>query len=231
LHTYFIFDGPDCPQLKRGKDMTSSSTPCLLSQCFQELLTTFGFNWHVAPREVEVELAYLQLLGLIDAVATPYNDALLFGVTCIIHSVQHIGRYKDVYIYTLDAIEKDASLEWGDLLLVTLMSSTDNDISPLIEVAHHLAYYGFGRSLLDAAISFQFVEFMDFVAKWHDDVCEVLKTDPWRLLGGKHHEIACIIKEEHTKFPDPTILATYLLLLTSWMDGHSPVTMTTSWQP
>lgn len=234
LHAYFVFDGPDCPQLKRGKDTTSLSAPCLLSQRFQELLTAFGFNWHVAPREAEAELAYLQSLGLIDTVATPYNDALLFGATCIIRSVPHIGRYEDVYIYTPDAIKKDASLEWGDLLLVTLMSSTDNDAGGRwcsVEVARRLAYYGFGRSLLDAAVSFQFVEFMDFVAKWREDVCEVLRTDPRRLLEGRHHEIARIIEEEHTEFPDPAVLATYLLLLTSWTDGHSPVTTTTSRQP
>ncbi|KAI6029268.1 PIN domain-like protein [Pisolithus microcarpus] len=234
LHAYFVFDGPDCPQLKRGKDIPSLSAPRLLSQRFQELLTAFGFNWHVAPGEAEAELACLQSLGLIDAVATPYNDALLFGVTCIICSVPNIGRYEDVYIYTPDAIEKDASLEWGDLLLIVLMSSTDNDASGSwcsVEVAHRLAYYGFGRSLLEAAVSFPFVEFMDFVAKWRDDVCEVLRTDPQRLLGGKHHEIARIIKEEHTEFPDPTVLAMYLLPLTSWSDGHSPVTTTTSRQP
>ncbi|KAI6004797.1 hypothetical protein EDD15DRAFT_2191570 [Pisolithus albus] len=228
LHAYFIFDGPDCPQLKRGKDVPSLSAPRLLSQRFQELLTVFGFNWHVAPGEAEAELACLQLLGLIDAVATPYNDALLFGATCIIR------RYEDVYIYTPDAIEKDASLEWGDLLLVMLMSGADNNASGSwcsVEVARRLAYYGFGRSLLEATVSFPFVEFMDFVTKWRDDVCEVLKTDPRRLLGGKHHEVAHIIKEERTEFPDPTVLAMYLLPLTSWSDGRSPAITTTSQQP
>ncbi|KAI5982210.1 hypothetical protein EDD15DRAFT_2181422, partial [Pisolithus albus] len=205
-----------------------------LSQRFQELLTVFGFNWHVAPGEAEAELACLQSLGLIDAVATPYNDALLFSATCIIRSAPNIGRYEDVYIYTPDAIEKDASLEWGDLLLVMLMSGADNNANGSwcsVEVARRLAYYGFGRSLLEAAISFPFVEFMDFVTKWRDDVCEVLKTDPRRLLGGKHHEVAHIIKEERTEFPDPTVLAMYLLPLTSWLDGRSPAITTTSRQP
>ncbi|KAI5982054.1 PIN domain-like protein [Pisolithus albus] len=235
LHAYFVFDGPDCPQLKRGKNVTSLSAPRLLSQRFQELLTAFGFNWHVAPGEAEAELAYLQSLGLIDAVVTPYNDALLFGAACIFRSIPHIGRYEDMYVYTRDAIEKDASLEWGDLLLVTLMSSTDNNDASgcwcSVEVARRLAYYGFGRSLLEAAVSFPFVEFMDFVAKWRDNVCEVLRTDPQRLLGSKHHEIARIIKEEHTEFPDLAVLAIYLLPLTSWSDGRSPVITTTSRQP
>ncbi|KAI6095410.1 hypothetical protein F5141DRAFT_1221959 [Pisolithus sp. B1] len=114
------------------------------------------------------------------------------------------------------------------------MSCTDDNAGHhwcSMEVAHCLAYYGFGRTLLDATISFQFVEFMNFVAKWCINVCKVLKTDPQSLLGGRHHELACIIEEEHIKFPDPAILAMYLLPLTSWSDGCSPVTVMTSCQP
>ncbi|KAI6160977.1 PIN domain-like protein, partial [Pisolithus thermaeus] len=234
LHAYFVFNGLDHPQLKRGKDIVCLSGPCLLAQCFQELLTAFGFNWHVALGEAEAELAYLQLLGLIDTVATPDNDVLLFGATCVIRSIPHIGRYKDVHIYTPDAIEKHPSLKWGNLLLVALMSCTDDNDGHRwcsVEVAHHLAYYGIGRTLLDAAISLQFVEFMNFVAKWHVSICKVLRTDPQSLLGGRHHELACIIKEECIEFPDPAILAMYLLPLTSWSDGRSPITATTSHQP
>ncbi|KAI6045366.1 hypothetical protein EDC04DRAFT_2598703, partial [Pisolithus marmoratus] len=47
LHPYFIFDGPDCPQVRRGPDPISSGAPLLLVQRFQELLTAFGFGWHV----------------------------------------------------------------------------------------------------------------------------------------------------------------------------------------
>ncbi|KAI5988004.1 PIN domain-like protein, partial [Pisolithus albus] len=234
LHAYFVFDGPHRPQLKRGKDVNPPSAPHLLVQRFQELLIGFGFNWHVAPGEAEVELAYLQSLGLVDAVMTPYNDALLFGATCIIRSIPHIGRYEDVYVYTPDSIEKNASLEWGDFLLVTLMCSTDNDAGNCwcsVGVAQQLAYYGFGRSLLDAAVSLQFVEFMSFVAKWREDICEVLRTDPRSLLGRKHYELARIIKEERTEFPDPAVLAMYLLPLTSWSDGNFPVPVTTSRRP
>ncbi|KAI6126773.1 PIN domain-like protein [Pisolithus sp. B1] len=248
LHAYFVFDGPDRPQLKRGKDIICLSGPRLLAQRFQELLTAFGFNWH-APGEAEAELAYLQSLGLVDTVATPDNDALLFGATCVIRrivagaaviltrwncSIPHIGRYEDVYIYTPDAIEKHASLEWGDLLLVALMSCTDDNDGHRwcsVEVARRLAYYGVGRTLLDAAVSLQFVEFMNFVAKWRVGVCKVLRTDPQGLLGGRRHELARIIEEERIEFPDPAILAMYLLPLTSWSDGRSPVTATTSRQP
>ncbi|KIK12509.1 hypothetical protein PISMIDRAFT_120766, partial [Pisolithus microcarpus 441] len=234
LHAYFVFDGADCPQLKHSKDIVSLSTPCLLMQHFQELLTAFGFKWHVAPGEAEVELAYLQSLGLVDAVVMPYNDALLFGATCIICSVPDSDRYEDMYFYSLDALERHASLEWGDLLPVRLMTSTDNDAGCCwcsIEVAHRLAYYGFGRTLLDAAISSQFIKYMDFITKWCDNICEVLTTDPQHFLRGRHYEITHVIKEECIEFPDPALLAVYLLPCTSWSDGHSPIPMTTSCQP
>ncbi|KAI6152544.1 hypothetical protein BKA82DRAFT_142689 [Pisolithus tinctorius] len=90
LHPYFVFDGPDCPQLKRGEDVVGLTSPCLLVQHFQELLLMFGFNWHMAshflyaPGEAEAELACLQSCKLINAVVMPYNDMLLFGMTCVV---------------------------------------------------------------------------------------------------------------------------------------------------
>ncbi|KAI6041007.1 PIN domain-like protein [Pisolithus marmoratus] len=235
LHPYFIFDRLGCPQLRRGPDPISSATPPLLIQRFQELLTAFGFGWHVAPCEVEAELAYFQSCGLIDAVVTPYNDALLFGAHCIIHSISQSSECENMEVYTSDAIENHASLEWGDLLLISLMSSADNDVGCCwcsMDIAHRLTHYGFGRTLFQAAITLQFVKFMEFVAKWRDNVCEVLRTDPQLLLGCRHHELARVIKEEHVEFPDPAILAMYLLPLTSWSSGgHPPVSIITSRQP
>ena len=52
----------------------------------------------------------------------------------------------------------------------------------------------------------QFVEFMDFVAMWHKNACEVLRKDPQLLLGHMQHELAHVIVEEHIEFPDPVIL-------------------------
>lgn len=235
LHPYFVFDGPDCPQLKRGEDVVGSTSPRLLVQRFQELLLMFGFNWHTAPGEAEAELACLQSCKLIDVVVTPYNDTLLFGATRVVRSDLHSGRFEDMQVYSSEAIEDCAGLEWGDLLLIMLMSSVDDDTGCRWcseDVACQLVRYGFGRTLFQAAITLQFVEFMEFVAKWRNDVCEVLRTDPQRLLGRRYHELARIIKEERIEFPDPAVLAMYLLPLTSWSDGgHPPVAFVTSRQP
>ena len=101
-----------------------------------------------------------------------------------------------------------------------------------MDIACRLAQYGFGRTLLQAAVMLQFVEFMDFVAKWHVDVCEVLKMDPRHLLRHMQHELARVIVEEHIEFPDLAVLGMYLLPLTSWSDGgHPPVPAVTSCQP
>ncbi|KAI6002508.1 PIN domain-like protein [Pisolithus marmoratus] len=213
LHPYFIFDGLDCPQLRRGIDPVTSSAPRLFVQRFQELLTAFGFDWHVAPREAEAELAYLQSCGAIDAMVTPYNDMLLFGAHCVICSgIPQSGEHEDMEVYTSDAIENRASLEWGDLLLIMLMSSADN------EVAAGAAW------TLPTNWSIMALEGASFELP--------SRFNPQHFLGRQYHELAHVIKEECVEFPDPAILAMYLLPLTSWSGGgRPPVTTVTSRQP
>ncbi|KIN96439.1 hypothetical protein M404DRAFT_117242, partial [Pisolithus tinctorius Marx 270] len=236
LHLYFVFNGLDCPQLKRGKDIICTCYPPLLMQCFQELLMAFGFNWHMALGEAEVELTCLQSCALIDVVVTPYNNVLLFGATCIVHSgIPPSGKYEDMQLYSSDTLQNCTSLEWGDLLLVMLMNSVDSETGCWwcsTDVACRLVNYGFGKTLFEATIMLQFVEFMEFVTRWHDDVCEVLRMDPQHLLGCRHHKLAHIIVEECIEFPDPAVLAIYLLPLTSWSEGcHPPVAAMRSCQP
>ena len=42
---HFIFDGPDQPLPKLGREVKTA--PPLLVQRFQGMLTAFGFSWHV----------------------------------------------------------------------------------------------------------------------------------------------------------------------------------------
>ena len=101
-----------------------------------------------------------------------------------------------------------------------------------IDISRQVAQYGFGRTLFQAVATNLFAEFMEFHAKWHRDLFDVLERDPQRHLGQGYYDIARVIDEEHTEFPDPAILATYLLPLTLWSDGgQSPVTEVTSRQP
>ncbi|KAI5984246.1 hypothetical protein F5J12DRAFT_787596 [Pisolithus orientalis] len=162
LHPYFIFDGPDCPHLKRGKDIVCTCYLPLLMQHFQELLTAFGFNWHMALGEAEVELTCLQSCTLINVVAMLYNNVLLFD-----SGIPPSGKYEDMPLYSSDALQNCTSLKWGDLLLVTLMSSVDSETGCQwcsTDVAHKLVNYGFGKTLFEATIMLQFMEFMEFIA-------------------------------------------------------------------
>ena len=101
-----------------------------------------------------------------------------------------------------------------------------------VDLSYRLTRYGFGRSLFCTATTQLFPEFMDFHAKWRKDLCEVLEKDPQRHLGQRHFELARLIEEEHTEFPDTAVLATYLLPRTLWSNsGHPPAVKVASCQP
>ncbi|KAL4065971.1 hypothetical protein J3A83DRAFT_4099126 [Scleroderma citrinum] len=124
LHSYFIFDSLDHPWFKPDKEPISASP--LLVQHFQELLTTFGFSWHMAPGEVEAELTYFHPHGLIGAVVMPFSDVLLFGTT------GSSSEYRDIKVYTSDALQHSLFLKWEDLLLMALMNGVGYDVSQFI---------------------------------------------------------------------------------------------------
>lgn len=44
-HAHFVFDGKDRPTMKRGKQVKVA--PHFLARGFQELITAFGFTWHM----------------------------------------------------------------------------------------------------------------------------------------------------------------------------------------
>ncbi|KAL4072544.1 PIN domain-like protein [Scleroderma yunnanense] len=200
LHPHFIFDGSECPWFKLDKEPISA--PPLLVQHFQELLTAFGFNWHIAPAEAEAELAYFYSHGLVDAVVTPFSDVLF---------IPSPSKYRDVEVYMSDALQHGPFLEWGDLLLMALMNGAGYDFGLPgcnMDISHCLAWYGLGRSLAQAVTEQKLADFMSFVAKWCKDL---------------YYELA---------FPNPAILAAYLSPLTSWTGGgHPPVSVVTSRQP
>ncbi|KIM55082.1 hypothetical protein SCLCIDRAFT_39635, partial [Scleroderma citrinum Foug A] len=236
LHPHFIFNGPNWLSFRQSKDHLHGIGPPLLEKHFQELLGMFGFSWHMAPGEAEAELAYFHLYGLVNAVVMPYNNVLLFGAPSILRSIQPLsGTYGDVELYKVDALENSPSLEWGDLLLIALMSGVDYNMGLpgcTTDISHRVARYGFRRTLFQAAATNLFAEFMEFHTKWRRDLFDMLERDPQHHLGQGQYELARVIDEECTEFPDPTVLATYLLPLTSWSDGgQPPVTEVMSCQP
>ena len=96
----FVFDGPKRPEVKRGKRISGKNH--WMIQGMQEIINAFGFEWRMvrsfiplvalhltmnmsqAPGEAEAELAYLNRIGVIDAVYTDDVDTFLFGAKMII---------------------------------------------------------------------------------------------------------------------------------------------------
>lgn len=78
----FVFDGPNRPAVKRGKRVGGNVH--WLTQGMKNIIDAFGFEWSVAPGEAEAELAYLNRVGVIDAVLSDDVDNFLFGATMVI---------------------------------------------------------------------------------------------------------------------------------------------------
>ncbi|KAL4064547.1 PIN domain-like protein, partial [Scleroderma citrinum] len=217
LHAHFVFDGPQRPKLKCGKQVKNA--PHFLMQCFQELLSTFGFTWHEASNEAEAELAKLNVVGIIDAVFSDDSNILLFGAPCIIQSSLQHEHYNVIKVFTEDTLEHGAHLTQGGLLLIALMSSGDyNDgiCGCGYDIAQKLAHYGLGNTLLQAATTLQLIEFMSiFCVDWCNEVCHVLTLDPLGILQCKYCNLTHII-QAMADFPNPSIIASYLQLVTLW---------------
>ncbi|SNX83843.1 uncharacterized protein MEPE_02551 [Melanopsichium pennsylvanicum] len=80
----FVFDGANRPTWKRGKQVKGRQHA--IEQPFAQLIEAFGFRWHRAQGEAEAELAYLNRVGLVDAVLIDDSDALLFGAQVLIRN-------------------------------------------------------------------------------------------------------------------------------------------------
>ncbi|KAL4065469.1 hypothetical protein J3A83DRAFT_4050512, partial [Scleroderma citrinum] len=123
LHAHFIFNGPQKPKLKHEQQVKNA--PHFLTQCFQELLSAFGFTWNEISK-AEAELIKLNTVGIIDAIFSDDSDILLFGAPCMNSSLQH-EHYDVIEVFMEDTLNHGAHLTQGGLLLIALMSSGDYD--------------------------------------------------------------------------------------------------------
>ena len=78
----FVFDGPLRPELKREKRVSGNDH--WLVSGMKSIIEAFGFEWRFAPGEAEAELAYLNRIGVIDAIVTDDVDTFVFGATKVI---------------------------------------------------------------------------------------------------------------------------------------------------
>lgn len=138
----FVFDGPKRPKIKRGKVVGGKEHWMVNS--LRTILDAFGFECRTAPGEAEAELAYLNSIGIIDAILSDDVDCFIFGAHTVIRNSsstlsgnkkhgakntdgkddgQHVNIYRAMDLKS----HKDIGLSQGGLILIALLRGGDYD--------------------------------------------------------------------------------------------------------
>ncbi|KAL5485173.1 hypothetical protein ACEPAI_7815 [Sanghuangporus weigelae] len=189
----FVFDGRwDRPKMKRGNRMGKSGIPDL-TRNMKTLLDIFGIEWREARGEAEAKLAFLNSVGVIDAIMTDDVDAFLFGADTIIRnpslsltgnrsnpatnldgkpSNQHVMEFRIEDIQTHPEIRKSR----GGMILFALL--TDNGIDKIGKAtAHALVRCGFGDELYTAALNRDVESLHNFLPAWRERINTELREN------------------------------------------------------
>ncbi|KZT19716.1 PIN domain-like protein, partial [Neolentinus lepideus HHB14362 ss-1] len=219
----FVFDGRERPKVKRGSKKGKAGSHAL-TDGFKRILGHFGYEWRTAIGEAEAELAYLNRIGVVDAVLTDDVDAFIFGARVVIknwskdlsgnRSKPALNKDEKeskhhVMIFNVNDIQTHPSvgLTRGGLILFALLKGGDYDggIEKVGEkIARGLARCGFGDQLLAAyeRRAHQPVEL--FLAQWRIEMNAELRTNSRGLLP--HRVMSVTIPNT---FPDLEVLENY----------------------
>ncbi|KAF8422836.1 PIN domain-like protein, partial [Boletus edulis BED1] len=227
----FVFDGPNRPAIKRGKRVGGNVH--WLTQGMKNIIDAFGFERRVASGEAEAELAYLNRVGIIDAVLSDDVDNFLFGATMVIrnpsntlsgnraHPVKNAQGKDDgnhVVTYTAEAILSNPSvaLSRSCTILIGLLSGGDYIPAGLPgcgqKFATGLARAGFGNSLVKAVKELKGARLDAFLIQWRQDIRNELKTNKSSLLPSKKPSLAASLPDD---FPSLPVLVSYTNPITS----------------
>lgn len=138
----FVFDGPKRPKIKRGKAVGGKEH--WMVNNLRTVLDAFGFECRTAPGEAEAELAFLNRIGVIDAVLSDDVDCFIFGAYTVIrnssatlsgnrsHGAKNANGKDDgqhAYVYQSNDIQSDptVNLSLGGLILIALLRGGDYD--------------------------------------------------------------------------------------------------------
>ncbi|KAH9924447.1 uncharacterized protein B0H18DRAFT_934342 [Fomitopsis serialis] len=220
----FVFDGRERPQIKRGSKKGKSGSHALTNG-FKKLLEGFGMEWRMALGEAEAELAYLNRVGVIDAVLTDDADTFIFGAKIIIRNASLNltgnranpatdlnGKTSKYHVMTFSAesirMHPEIQMTRGGLVLFALVSGGDYDnglknFGP--QVAHCLARLGFGDQLIAEYERCQGRNMEAFLSRWRADMNTELHTNAHNLL--RHKMPALTIPPT---FPDMEVLRCYV---------------------
>ncbi|KAI0776802.1 hypothetical protein BD413DRAFT_668950 [Trametes elegans] len=241
----FVFDGPKRPEMKRGKRITGKNH--WMVQGMQEIITAFGFEWRMAPGEAEAELAYLNRIGVIDAVLSDDVDTFLFGAKTLIrnpsatlsgnrgHSMKNSAGRDDgnhAMIYRSSDIlnHDDIKLTQGGLILIGILRGGDYCQEGLdgcgVAIAHGLAKCGFGDALLKAARTKSRDDLEDFLDGWRDEIRDELRTNSRGYLPRKSPKLSKSIPDE---FPNVEVVLAYTIPVTSEAKGPGHKNAVVDW--
>ncbi|EMD35071.1 hypothetical protein CERSUDRAFT_96986 [Gelatoporia subvermispora B] len=233
----FVFDGPKRPEFKRGKRVSGKNN--WMEQGMQEIIHAFGFEWRKAPGEAEAELAYLNRIGVIDAVLSDDVDTFLFGAAVVVrnpsvtlsgnrgHSLKNAagrddGNHVAIYKSSTLAKHENVRLTQGGMILFGILCGGDYHQAGLMgcgaTTAHALAKCGFGDSLLEAVHALPRELLSEFLEGWREEIRQELKTNSKGHLGRKMPSLAKKIPED---FPNIDVLLSYTNPITSESRGKT----------
>ncbi|GJJ07649.1 hypothetical protein Clacol_001853 [Clathrus columnatus] len=240
----FVFDGPKRPKVKRGKVIGGNEHWMINS--LRTILDAFGFECRTAPGEAEAELAYLNRIGVIDAVLSDDVDCFVFGAPTVIRNLSSTlsaGKGKGgpqgkedgqhVNIYRLEDIKThtEVNLTQGGLILIALLRGGDYDQQGIdgcgVHIAQALAKAGFGDSLLLAARSNTPGYLEEFLPQWRKDLRAELATNASGFAPRKSPTVAKRITHD---FPRLDILRYYTHPVTSESEHNTPRGLDSLWK-
>ncbi|CAD0111562.1 unnamed protein product [Aureobasidium uvarum] len=134
IQPIFIFDGTSRPWKRGG---VAGKIDWKKIDLLRKTLNMLKIPHHRAPAEAEAECAWLNELGIVDAVWTDDGDALMFGAKVLIKEHRegrgNTAKKSDtlVRIYRADVIEQKHRINRQGLILFALLSGGDYDTKGL----------------------------------------------------------------------------------------------------
>ncbi|KAL8287399.1 hypothetical protein RQP46_003257 [Phenoliferia psychrophenolica] len=221
----FVFDGPNKPRWKRGKNSGGGGGASKLERDFKLMIGLLGLHWRKAEGEAEADLAAFALSGEIDAVMTDDVDTLLFGAPLIIRNdsptltgnkaAQSSSANKyDVTVYRAATLLSKLDLTPARLILVALLSGGDyhpggiQGFGPTFALAISRADSCFAEKLFaglrrhtDSPAALK-----SFLEEWRSEVADELRSG---RVGSKRTALAKTFLAAKD-FPDPQVLKDYV---------------------
>ncbi|KAJ7796804.1 PIN domain-like protein [Mycena olivaceomarginata] len=208
----FVFDGPRCPNVKRGKVIQGNDHPLMKS--FQLMLDGFGFEWLGAPGEAEATLAMMTTSGIpvrIDAILTDDSDSFVFGARTVLRMyVTRRSEDNENYEasqYSADDISTLLGLSRNEFILIAILAGGDYSDGLRncgVTTAIGLARAGLGAQLVAALSNWESLHPLE---TWREALHHELQTNTSGLLPHRCPQLADTIPAD---FPDPTIINLYL---------------------